>query len=79
MKQETPKGVTVKQETKYDDGNYSALIGVYGFEFAVSATNAGEVNVFGTGYKNRHHTGPRWKLTGAAKIARDFTEQRVAL
>ena len=78
MKQETPKGVTVKQETKYEDGNYSALIGIYGFEFAISTTDKGEINIFGTGHKNRYHNGPRWKLTGAAKIARDFAEQRVA-
>lgn len=71
------KGVTVKQETRYDDGNYCALIGVYGFEFSIITLENGEIAINGTGSKNRSHKGPRWQLTGAAKIARQFAEKQI--
>lgn len=75
------KNVKTLQETFYDDGSYVALVQVYGFEFSVSRNNGptSEIQVFGTGPKNRNFTGPSWQLKGAVKAAKDFCEQRTAL
>jgi hypothetical protein len=39
--------VKIVNETKYEDGNYSALVNYGGFEFAIMFV-AGEIRIYGT-------------------------------
>ena len=67
--------VTVKTETIYDEGSYSALVALFGKEYAISYSNR-EIKIFGTsasGYDRR----PMWKIKSALKIVREFAETRI--
>lgn len=66
--------VTFKAQTWHTEGSYSALVTVYGQEFAIQYV-AGEVRVYGTaGQKGRKP----WQVESAAKAARKAAEERIA-
>jgi len=65
--------VNVKRESIGDDGSYSALIVVYGFEFSINYIN-NEIRVYGTNSR----AGTRgWKLDSAAKAAKSWAAERI--
>lgn len=63
----------IKSETVYSDGNYTALVEAFGFEFAAGYVNS-EIRLHGTNANCR--TG--WKLESAAKTVRKLIAARLA-
>lgn len=57
------------------EGNFNALISVYGAEYAVSYV-AGEIVVRGTGNAGKDRR-PAWQKTSTAKLARDFVAAQI--
>ena len=58
------------------EGNFNALITVYGAEYAVSYV-AGEIVVRGTGNAGKDRRA-QWQKASAAKLARTFVTEQVA-
>lgn len=67
--------VSVKLEDVYAEGSYTALVSVYGLEFALSYV-AGEIRV--RGFADNQSRRAKWQVTGAAKAAREFAAHRIA-
>lgn len=71
--------VQVKQtasDAMIAEGSFTALVQVYGYEFAVHYINS-EVTLFGTqslAYDRR----PRWQVQGAAKAVRQWAADTIA-
>lgn len=70
--------ITVKtqaSQAEIAEGNYSALIQVYGKEYAVSYV-AGEIVVRGLGNAGNDRRA-RWQKASTAKIAREFVAAKI--
>jgi hypothetical protein len=66
-------GLSVKLETFYEDGGYTALVVHYGKEFAVHFVN-GVINVYGV--SGVHHVAP-WKLKASAKAVQTWAAGQI--
>ena len=76
MNQKKTQFVSVLTETVYDDGCYTALVRVYGYEFAAHYI-AGEIRVHAT-QGMAYDKSPRWQKESRVKAVAEFAQSRIS-